>query len=291
MLEHRIGQSVSRVALNTWVQELGAEAKSPLEVSAELTPGWGGFLGVDGKAIYVRGHKHCLLIGVDHPTQDLVHALVVESETTDCFARLVTEARLDASYPLKGVVTDLAPGFAQAHRDHFGVVPFQACRVHFDRRLDSNIPKAKWSKKAPLYVELKARIRAVLFANTYEQARSLVDQLIAERKRFKDTGNVDVIHALRRSFDHYMAHHFTPGLPADNNVTENVIKQLNKKLRLMEGFESIESAERYVRLLVGCYRFKRFTDSCRKAENGRSPLELAGVNLAGRDWLSFLIDR
>jgi hypothetical protein len=109
-----------------------------------------------------------------------------------------------------GVVTYLAPGFAQAHRDHFGVVPFQACRVHSDRRLDSNIPKAKWSKKAPLYVELKARIRAVLFANTYEQASSLVDQLIAERKRFKDTGNVDVIHALGRSFDHYMAHHFTP---------------------------------------------------------------------------------
>ena len=290
MLEQRLGKPVSRFALNRWAQELGARAKTPLEVSAELSPKWGGFLGVDGKAISVRGDKHCLFIGVDHPTQDLVHALVLESETTEGFARLVTEARLDAGYPLRGVVSDLAPGFAQTHRDHFGVMPFQACRVHFDRRLDSNIPKAKWSKKAPLYAELKERIRAVLFADTYEQARSLADELIAGRKRFKDTGNVDVIHALRRSFDLYMAHHFTPGLPADNNVTENVIKQLNKKLRLMEGFESIESAERYVRLLVGCYRFKRFTDSSRRAGNGHSPLELAGIDIAGRDWLSFLID-
>jgi transposase-like protein len=290
MLEARLGQSVSRFTLNSWVLELAAQAKKPIDVSLELAPKWGGFLGVDGKAIHIRGDKHCLLIGVDHPTQDLVHALVLESETADGFARLVTEARLDAGYPLKGVVTDLGPGFAQAHRDHFGVVPFQACRVHFDRRLDSNIPKAKWSKKAPLYAELKDRIRAVLFADTYGQARALVGELVAERRRFKDTGNVDVIYALRLSFDLYMAHHFTPGLPADNNVTENVIKQLNKKLRLMEGFESIESAERYVRLLVGCYRFKRFTDSCRKADNGSSPLELAGVDLAGRDWLSFLID-
>ena len=290
MLEHRLGQSVSRVALNGWVQELGAEAKTPLEVSAELTPRWGSFLGVDDKAIYIRGAKHCLLIGVDHPTQDLVHALVVESETADCFARLITEARLDASYPLKRSGrrsrARLRPGTPRP----FGAVPFQACRVHFDRRLDSNIPKAKWSKKAPLYVELKDRIRAVLFADTYEQARSLVGELVAERKRFKHTGNVDVIHALRRHFDLYMAHHRTPGLPADNNVTENVIKQLNKKLRLMEGFESMESAERYVSLLVGCYRLKRFTDSCRIAENGSSPLELAGADLAGRDWLSFLID-
>jgi hypothetical protein len=180
----------------------------------------------DGKAIHIRGDKHCLLIGVDHPTQDLVHALVLEQETADGFARLVTEARLDAGYPLKGVVTDLAPGFAQAHRDHFGVVPFQACRVHFDRHVDSNIPKAKWSKRAPLFAELKDRIRAVLFADNYGLARALVGELVAERRRFKDTGNVDVIHALRRSFDLYMAHHFTPGLPADNNVTENVIKQL-----------------------------------------------------------------
>ena len=60
-------------------------------------------------------------------------------------------------------------------------------------------------------------------------------------------------------------------MPADNNVTENVTKQLNKKLRLMEGFESIESAERYVRLLVSCYRFKRFTDSCRKTNTEGHP--------------------
>jgi transposase-like protein len=158
MLEHRLGEPVSRFTLNIWVQKLGAEAKTPLEVSVELSPKWGGFLGVDGKAICVGGAKHCLLIGVDHPTQDLVHALVLDSETADGFARLVTEARLDAGYPLNRVVADLGPGFPQAHRDHFGTVPFQACRVHFDRRLDTNIPKAKWSKKAPLYQELKDRI-------------------------------------------------------------------------------------------------------------------------------------
>ena len=34
---------------------------------------------------------------------------------------------------------------------------------------------------------------------------------------------------------------------------------------------------------------KRFTDSCRANNNGKSPLELAGVELEGRDWLSFLL--
>lgn len=289
MFERRFGRSVGRVTLNNWVYELGGVAKTPLEVSAELQPQWGGFLGIDGKAIFVKGNKHCLLIGVDHPTQDLVHALVLEAETADGLARLETEVRLDAGYPLYGVVSDFAPGFAQAHRDHFGDVPFQACRVHFDRRLDSDIPKRSWTGKAPLYAELKDRIRAVLYADTLDEARALVSDLAAERFRFKHTGKVDTLRGLERNFDVYTAHHRVPGLPADNNVTENIIKQLNKKLRLIEGFESLESAERYVRLLVGCYRFKRFTDSCNG--NGKSPLELAGIDLRGLDWLTFLLQR
>jgi len=291
MLEHRLGRPVGRFTLNGWVDELGGRAKTPLEVSIELQPKWGGFLGVDGKVIRVSGQEHCLLIGVDHPSQDIVHALVLPSETGDGFAQLVTEARLDAGYPLRGIVTDLGPGFARAHRDHFGTTPFQACRIHFDRRLDQDIPKLKRSPQAALHQELKDRIRAILYAGSYDEANALYYALSDDRKRFERVGRYDCFGSLARNYNMYMAHHFTPGLPADNNVTENVIKQLGKKLRLMEGFQSVESAQRFVRLLVGCYRFKRFTDSCRSKNNGKAPLELAGVDLSGRDWLSFLVDR
>ena len=54
LLEDRLGRTVSRFTLNNWVHELGEQAKTPLEVSSELHPKWGGFLGIDGKAIYVR---------------------------------------------------------------------------------------------------------------------------------------------------------------------------------------------------------------------------------------------
>lgn len=148
------------------MDELGGRAKTPLEVSAELRPRWGGFLGVDGKALWVAGEEYVLMIGVDHPTQDLVHALVVPAETGEVFARLVTDAVARAGYPLRGIVTDLGPGFANAHRDHFSRVPFQGCRIHFDRRLDQDIPKAKRSPDAPLRAELKDRIRSVLYAPT-----------------------------------------------------------------------------------------------------------------------------
>lgn len=289
LLERRLGRSVSRVALNRWVHEVGEKAKTPLEVSRQLRPAWGGFLGVDGKVVWVRGDERCLLLGVDQTTQDVVHALLCDSEGPQGFVRLVTEAVVEAGYPLQGIVADLGPGFLKAHRDYFPRVPLQACRVHFDRRLDQYIRKAKRSTRAALHAELKDRIRAVLYAPSEGEAASLLYALLDDRGRVAGVGEHDALGSLHRNFGLYMTHHRVAGLPADNNITENVVKQLGKKLRLMEGFHTDTSAESFTRLLVGCYRFKRFTDSSSTDRNGMAPLELAGVDLAGRDWLTFLV--
>jgi hypothetical protein len=96
----------------------------------------------------VAWQRCCLLVGVDHPSQDIVHALVVRSEGGEEFARLVIEAKLDAGYPLKGLVTDYVRGFVGAHRDYFPIVPLQLCRVHLDRQLDLSIPKLKHTDRA-----------------------------------------------------------------------------------------------------------------------------------------------
>jgi transposase-like protein len=293
LLEGRLGRPVSRYAINRWVDEFGAAAKTPLDVSTELSPPrWGGVLGVDGKAIFVRGEEHCLLIGVDQVTQDVVHALVLDHESEEGFARLVREAVMVAGYPLKGLVSDAAPPFIAAHANYFAALPLQLCRIHASRRLDFDIAKAKRSPEAAVRAELKDRVRAVLFAPTYATARTRLGALVADRGRYDGLSRPrhDTIGALERSFELYMTHHHLNGMPADANITENVIKQLGKKLRLMEGFASLQSAERFSRLLIACYRFKRFTDSCRRDDNGKSPLELAGVNPLPADWLHHTCD-
>lgn len=291
LLEQRLGRPVGRATLNGWVDELGERAKTPLEVSAALRPpSWSGFLGVDGKAIFVAGKEAALLVGVDQGTRDVVHAVVAEFEGEEAFERLVREAITEAGYPLKGLVMDAAPPFLAAHANYFGRAPLQLCRIHASRRLDFTISKATRSPDAPIRAELKDRVRAVLFAPTEERAGRLFRRLLVDRDRYEGLGRRDTLGAMERTLDLYMTHHRVEGMPADTNITENVIKQLGKKLRLMEGFASLESADRFSRLLVGCYRFKRFTDSCRH-DNGRSPLQLAGVETAGTDWLRFLLSR
>ena len=290
LLEQRLGRPVGRITLNRWVDELGGRARTPLEVSAELRPpGWSGFLGVDGKAIFVAGEEAAFLVGVDQGTHDVVHAVVAQTEGEEAFERLVREAVTEAGYPLKGLVSDAAAPFLAAHANYFARVPLQLCRIHASRRLDFVIPKSKRSPDAAVRAELKDRVRAALFAPTQEEAHRLFRALLADRDRYEGLGRSDTLGAMERSFGLYMTHHRLEGMPADANITENVIKQLGKKPRLMEGFASLGSAERFSRLLIGCYRFKQFTDSYRKGHNGRAPLELAGVDLRGQDWLAFLL--
>jgi hypothetical protein len=290
LLGRHLDRPISAMTLNRWVQDLGAASMTPLGVSASLAPpGWGGVLGVDGKAIFVAGEERTLLVGVDQSTQDIVNAEVVETETEDAFERLVRQAVTVAGYPLQGLVWDAAQPFMAAHLNYFARLPLQLCRIHASRRLDFDIPKAKTSPDAPLRAELKERARSALFAPDAATARRHLGALVDDRARFGGLGRRDTISALERRFDLYLTHHHLAHMPADTNITENVIKQLGKKLRLMEGFATLDSAERFTRLLVGCYRFKRFTDSCRATDNGKSPLELAGVEPLPTDWLRYLL--
>jgi hypothetical protein len=142
LLEARLGAPIAKSTLNSWVAAAGERAKTPLEVSAELRPSWGGVLGVDGKVLWIAARKWFVLVSVDVLTRDVVHALVLPWETREGFVKLISETITAASYPLRGIVSDLRRGFDTAYRDHFSRVPYQACRIHFDRRLDWDVPRA-----------------------------------------------------------------------------------------------------------------------------------------------------
>ena len=292
MLSRRLDNELSRTTINGWVAAAGATAKTPLEVSRELAPPlWGGWLGVDGKHLNIaNGDPAVLMIAVDQASADIVASNVVATENGDTFAELVTDA-VAAGYPLRGIVADLGPGaphhsFPEACRRYFGNLPFQGCRVHFARRLDMELSTPSHQPGASLNAELKTHIRAILYANTYHDAINAYWELTTNETRYNTPTARRMIRSLRRTFEIHLTHHRHRGLPADANITENVIRQLNRKLRPMEHFATIESAEHFTRLLIAAYRWKPFTDSTTN-RNGHSPLQLAGATLPTTHWLTY----
>lgn len=283
----RLPRDLSRFSINRWVAAAGAAAMTPLEMSQRLAPPqWSGWIGIDGKRLRIANRDTAsLMIAVDQATTDVVHTRVVSHESGDVFAEMLTDL-VSVGYPLRGVVCDFGSGapyisFLQARNDYFGALAFQACRIHFARRCDDVLSGNAINRR------LKSHIRNILFAPNYTAACDAYYQLTHHDTDYTSRAARSMLKHLRQRFGLYLTHHRHPGLPADANITENVIRSLNRRIHSMEHFATTETADHYIRLLAANYRWKRFTDSTSN-RNGHSPLELAGVTLPTQHWLTYI---
>lgn len=280
---------VSERGLLNWVMKYGNNAKSPTEVALELKPEWSGLLGIDGKELKIKGKDFTLLIAQDILTFDPVFFSLVEGENAEDSKKFFLIIRDVLKYPVKGIVSDLGRGrvFISLIEEILPDIPHQACVIHFSRYVDMTIPK---SKKSIYYKEnriLRETVKNILFAHSFNDAEEILQRLLLTRNLFKAPYHKKIINSLERHFDLLTAHFHNPFLARDNNVTENLIKQLNRKLKQSFGFKTIENAYNFLKLWFIYYRFKPFTNSNESHRNGKAPLELAKVNINNRDWLSF----
>lgn len=284
-----LGASVASRTLNRWVDQFGANALTPLEMSIRFRPtNWSGLLGVDGTGIRIGPDTWMLLVAVDQGTRDVVHLLVRRTENAAGLIQLLTDLVTQTSYPLKALVMDASGGFLSAWATHFHKLPLQLCRVHFLRRLDEYLPTRPYGTHRPhpeLATEYKHRVRQLLLAPTHHHAMTHWQHLTTNQHRYQGLAKHDPIRLLTRHLDHYLTHHHITGLPADNNITEGVIAQLATKLDLTRGFATPTTAEHFTRLLAAWYRHKSFTDTT-NGTNGHSPLTLANATLPTPDWLT-----
>jgi hypothetical protein len=113
-----------------WVNRLGADCKSFVEVARELKPRWDGQLFADGKAIYVKGVEHALLVTADAATQDIPVARLALGEDAESWRSVFLELRDRIRYPLRGLTLDGGVGLVSAARAVFPRVPLQLCLRH-----------------------------------------------------------------------------------------------------------------------------------------------------------------
>lgn len=280
---------MSRTTVLKWVEEAGKACKDTIETDLELKPCWSGILGIDGKPIAIAGEKDVVLVAVDKESRDLVHFQIVEEENEEGFESFLLEIRDDIKYPLTGLASDLGKGrvLVKLIANIFPDTPHQICIVHFSRYVDFILPK---SKKSPYYEEnacLRKIINNLLFAPSLEEADYYFSYLMNITHLFKASYQKAIIKSVVTHYSLLTKHFYYPYLPRDNNVAESVIKQLNKKLKLAEGYQTRETAYNHLKLWALCYRFKPFSDSRTKDNNGKPPLELAQVDTSNIDWLEF----
>lgn len=241
-------------------------------------------LGLDTKVVKVRGEERYLLIAVDIVTQDVVDSGLAAQESLVTLELFLREVRDEIGYVPNLVVIDLDQTWREAAESVFPYAPIQLCVVHFERIVDRVIPKLR---RTPRQIELKQMVRNVLYAQSEQEARGALDRLLERRGYFRDKKSRQVINSLKENFELLTTHFRVKGSFRSNNAAESVNDKLGMKLWLIRGYKKVRTAKNSLNLMVMHYRFNPFM-SCRiKEHNGKSPLDLAGVDTSRLDWIVY----
>jgi len=319
----RFGKQVSPRVLCGMVNEVAAHAKGSLAMREEYHPQWSGYLLVDDKYLSVRGRRLMSLIAADS-LGDPLHSEILaapEQGQIDDFFRFIID-RLE--YPLLGLTSDFDVRFGNALEAlKIGHILHQRCIWHgmqtVRRLLNHLVLRQKYWQ---LKMRLEREQRNVQDRDPYAD-RTVLERLTAEfaalepeylrqcellavlndvlydpdprvsRERFASFSRTyhrrypQVVEWLVGNIELMLVYQLDVRIPKTNNIAENLNKQMERRFKTIEAFQSDETAWNYQNLIRNYLRFKPYTDcrGDRKIYNGKSPLEVCGVVLEHHDWI------
>lgn len=306
-IERRAG--FSRNTVLKYVHELGAEAKDSFWVAKNLKPKWSGILCFDGTYIGVKNsfvklfrqdkkhddderflHKMIVLLGTDYHTRDLPHYSLGDNENMIDLVMYFQQLKKNG-YDLKVLVRDGNQRISEAAEHVYGYgIPVQLCQRHFLAKFDEKMANRDLQNERENILELKRRIWMIIRSPKIEMACQRVNEFVRNKSEFETSSTTtELVGKFLRDFEQLTMYlQYPKGLvPLTSNIAENMNHQLKHRLRQMCSFQSIVSAENYLKLWCLKRRFQKFTDykAPHRQLNGKAPLELAGCNIKNLDYL------
>ncbi len=324
-LKEKFGLSITPWYLCKMVNEVAQMSKSSIEITRQFNPVWDGFLAVDDKYIRVRGKRYLCLVAVD-TTGDPVHLELIEEpnqEAYDNFFRYLVD---HIGYRVRAITTDLDPMLDNAVKSVFGgQILHQKCIWHALEIVKGHIDYQKirqnYLRLRKKCDNLSASLeeKKTYYHSTLEKLQSmksdlalLEEEYLAKekvltdiREIFKNNTNSEVTKELKvikrryrtkypkvvsfltDNLDGLTTYTINQRIPKTNIMAENFNRQLQRRLKTIEAFQTFSTAFNYLNMIRNYLRFKPFTDCKRERRyrNGFAPIELCKVKLASRDWI------
>lgn len=237
-----------------------------------------GFLVVDGKYVAVKGYdrKIPFIYGIDYLTHDIPICLLAPSENYQAMLQYFTKLK-NTGYDLQALICDDNESTRMAAKQVYPGVIVQLCHVHF---LET-IRRTLRVRSEETYRNFLADLEEKIFDLPYLGQANLERHIRWRAPRHYD--DPLKIGTLQHIFDYsdlltgYVKAEklFHNGCPRTTNLIESYNKQLNGRLKTIQGFQSFQTAERWLSAWILARRLTPFTD-CRgrfKRLNGNCSLE------------------
>ncbi len=190
-------------------------------------------------------------------------------------------------YPFKGVISYLLPEFFDTVCWLLPEIPHQFCTYHAYRATEFYL-KYHYTGGNQLWADrFLIATRIICRCTSLPTALRAMQYSERHQDELREARLIKRMNILRIRFPNLIKYFQDPNLRPDNNIVENIIKQLNQKFKKVAGFEGYERACNSIKLLVMRYRFHTFNCSRIPGNNGRSPLELADIDISKINWVRF----
>lgn len=225
-----------------------------------------GFLVVDGKFVAVKGYEKKIpfIYGIDYLTHDIPVCLLAPSENYQALLQFFTKLK-NTGYDLLAVICDDNESIRMAARTIYPGVVVQLCHVHFLE----NIRKTLKVRSDETYRAFLDDLETKIFDLPYLGQANLERHIRWRAPRHYD--DPLKIATLQHIFNYsdlltgYVKAEklFHNGCPKTTNLIESYNKQIAGRLKTIQGFQSFQSAQRWLSAWILQRRLTPFTD-CRK---------------------------
>lgn len=266
-----------------------------------------GVIGIDDKWILVcspsavrphgrrsRAVWRYAYFAIDVYSYDILALELYPDHNDDAVRLILLELKAKGTRP-RVVVSDLDPAYGRILPQVFPNAIHHECIFHALQFWSSQMTKVYgrcYLEKVPEVVPLHDALTNLFIAQTQKTVRKRFAELIAMRETYVTTTPAieTVFDSVERHFPKLINAIESPDIPRTNNATELVIRRFDQHYQAMCGFDTLESAEKYLHVFELVYRLTPFTDDARREIRGKSPLELAGYDLKSLPIANFFMN-
>jgi hypothetical protein len=282
---------VATMTAYRWVSAFGAELLPVAALFGVVRSS--GVVGVDEKWVLVPKNSKAagpnrrwmyVYLAVDCYTYDLLHLAIYERNTQES-ARTFLLALRAKGYQPRVVVTDLRQDYGPALAAVFPRAQHHECLFHagqaLHRQLWDSYGRERYRTDGQV-VALRHTLDEVLAADTKRTAQRRYDAVMAQREALvaSEPGLAAVFATLETHWPTLINGIESDLIPRTNNTVELVIRRFDQHYQNFCGFESVETASVFLGVFEKVYRFTPFSQDAQPRLRGKSPLQLAGYDVA-----------
>jgi transposase-like protein len=289
----RVGQAlwVSEMTAYRWVSAWGVELLPVAALFGVLRSS--GVVGIDEKYVLVPKNDKpaCKMkrwmyvyLAVDVHSYDLLHIALYPSNSRHSAHTFLLALRGKGYHP-RVVVTDLRRDYGPLIEAVFPHATHHECVFHAEQEIGRCLHKTwgrHYAQQQPEAEQVRGQVVDLFRARTKRTVNQRYRELLAKQEDY-----VQRAPPLQWVFAFLEQHWPTlvnsignELIPATNNAVEMVIRRFDQHYQTFGGFESFQTAQRYLGVFEKVYRFTPFSEDARPEIRGKSPLQLAGYDLS-----------